>query len=601
MDGLFGSENQLWEPNRNNDVEKLAMTESGESINDIYTKEVVDEIFIFGNVYKSFLKLLEKLEEDEVIEEFLPFPYDWRYDVFTVATEPVVYANGETNLLVEEIKRLAEESHTKKVTIIGHSNGGLVAKALLHEYGDTELAGLVDKIVMVGTPQLGTPTAIGALLHGLEQNSALKLIIDESTAREVTRNMPGAYGLLPSRTYFEKYGDNIITSDSSLIAAPISSYGNMDDYNNFANFLIDKNSTRNTVTNISQPISLRAGLLSDTRTNQDILDNWVTPDGVDVYEIAGTGLATIRGFNYREFSCRNDNPYCVLIPFLKPMPRFTLEGDGTVVLNSAHAYEGLRERLVVDLKQEGAGLLNKEREHRNLTESKSVQTYLESVIKFPYLTDTLVATQFSQASRKFRLIGAHSPVSLFVRNSAGQEAGKVNGKIVEEITDASYFEFAGSKYIIVPAEDEVTVLLQGELDGRYSLTIEEFDADNEQTLVQEIIGATSTAGMLAEFDCVEGGCGKVVVDYDADGELDVEFGWSGGYQVVNQPSEIVVEDFEERAGSQSTGTRVGDWSGPSGLVAGATTSSQADEFLRMWNQLLEIQVMINELKLYYEQ
>jgi len=594
-----GSENQLWEPNRANDVELLGMTNTGASINDIYTKDVMDEIFVFGNIYKSFLKLLENLKEEESIHDYLPFAYDWRYDVFTVATEPIAYPDGQEKLLVEEAKRLAAESYTGKVTIIGHSNGGLVAKALLHEYGEGELAGLVDKVILVGTPQLGTPKAIGSLLHGLEQHSKLKVIFSEATSREATKYMPGAYGLLPTSKFFANSDESVITADNSLIATPISSYGDLSDHSTFIDFLSDNKSTRNTVTNLTQPISLETKLLAGIIEDQQILDNWVAPAGVEVYEVAGTGNPTIKGFHYREFSCKDSNEICVLRPFLKPVLKFTDEGDETVVLKSATAYEGSKTKLIVDLKDESAGIFNKNIEHANLTESDSVKTFLESAILYPYLTDTVVASEYSTISSRFTIIGVHSPVSIVVRNDQGKEVGKVNGEIKEEIVGASYVEFAGSKYVVIPAEEEISVLLQGETEGRYSLTIEELNEANEQTLLQEIIGATSTTGMIAEFSCVDAVCGEVVVDSDADGESDVRFDWSGSYHKLNSPVETIELSTEKRGSNKSSGTRVRDRINPTGLVAGATTINQDDELMRMWNLLLEIQAMIDELNVYY--
>jgi hypothetical protein len=173
----------------------------------------------------------------------------------------------------------------------------------------------------------------------------------------------------------------------------------------------------------------------------------------------------------------------------------------------------------------------------------------------------------------------------------------IDGEIKEEIIGSSYFEFAGSKYVIVPAEEDVSVLLQGEAEGRYSLTIEDLSKENGQVLLQEIIGATSTTEMIAGFDCVDGVCGEVYVDYDANGELDIKFDWFGNYQELNQTT-LVSDDKVSRTG-HSSATRVGDRQELVGVVAGATTIIQEEELLRMWNILVELQQEINELKVYY--
>jgi hypothetical protein len=96
------------------------------------------------------------------------------------------------------------------------------------------------------------------------------------------------------------------------------------------------------------------------------------------------------------------------------------------VLDSATAYEGDKTKLVVDLNSESAGLLNKDIKHGDLAESDSVQTFLESAILYPYLTDRIGTNQFGALSIKYTIIAVHSPVSIMVKNKEGQEVGRVN-------------------------------------------------------------------------------------------------------------------------------------------------------------------------------
>jgi hypothetical protein len=593
-DGLLGSENRLWEPNRNEDVRKLALTTEGESINTVYTADVLDELFSIDNVYKSFLKLLEDMEEDRLINEFVPFAYDWRYDVFTVASTPVLYPEGEEKSLIVEIKRLADASFTGKVTIIAHSNGGLVAKALLHQYGEGELAGLVDKVVMVGTPQLGTPKAIGSLLHGLDQSSPIGIWLNAGVVRDITLNMPGAYGLLPSSKYFAKYASDMITADDSELARPVSSYGDLDSYQNFIDFLLDTKSERNEVVNLTQPVTLRENLLGNTLAQQAILDQWTAPADVEVYEVVGTGNPTIDGFRYKEFKC-GENPHCILKPFLKVVPTFTVEGDGTVVLNSAAAYEGDGTRFIVNLPEE---TFFSPKTHVDLTESESVQTFLQSVVKYPYLTDGLVATEFANLQSQYTILGVHSPVSITVQDESGHMTGTLNGEIKQDIDNSFYFEFAGSKYVIMPKEESVSVQLLGEADGRYSLTIESLGIDG-QMLLQEIIGATTTNKLIATFDCNQSGCGGVNADYDGDEEIDAELGWTGEYQSLQPAIGQIEEEILPSIASQSSATRVSGRQTPAGIVAGISTQTDQSELEILWLLLLEIEKMIQELNVYY--
>jgi hypothetical protein len=142
------------------------------------------------------------------------------------------------------------------------------------------------------------------------------------------------------------------------------------------------------------------------------------------------------------------------------------------------------------------------------------------------------------------------------------------------------------------------VLLEGEESGRYSLTIEELSSDNEQVLVQEVLGATSTPGMVVGFNCADSFCSSAEIDYDADGQIEATFDWEGSYADVNPTlgQETVVTESRSKP---ITGTRVRQPSGPAGQVAGVYTSVTDENLLRMWAQVMEIKEEIEELKYYY--
>jgi hypothetical protein len=85
--GILGTEDQLWEPSNNEEVQTLALSENGTSIIDIRTQDIIDEAaisFIGGNIYKGFINFMDDLVESEIITAWQPFAYDWRYDVFDI-------------------------------------------------------------------------------------------------------------------------------------------------------------------------------------------------------------------------------------------------------------------------------------------------------------------------------------------------------------------------------------------------------------------------------------------------------------------------------------------------------------------------------------
>ncbi|MCA9362450.1 hypothetical protein KC906_03665, partial [Candidatus Kaiserbacteria bacterium] len=451
-----GDENRIWEPNIDADVEKLAMTENGSSVYQVYKKDVLDEVYGVDNVYKGFLKHLHNLQDDKVIKAYYPFAYDWRYDVFDVATRPVRLKDNQTQSLVNKVLDLAEESYTGKVTIVAHSNGGLVAKALLHEFGESELANKVDKLIMVGTPQLGTPKAIGSLLHGLDQGTPLGLIINRATVREVSRNMPGAYALLPSAKYFELATDVVVTTDGSEMAQSIAAYGDIQTAAALRSFLLDDKDRLDDAVTINDPLTLNPLMVESAIASHNILDNWVAPEGVEVYEVVGTGLPTVKGLEYREFSC-NTNPFCTIKPFMKPIPLETNQGDQTVVAISASGYRDNKITAYIDLKADGEGLTRSNREHKDLTDSKTVQDFITSVLKYPYLADSIHVPEFTEVSTSYTIIGGHSPITLTATDNQGNQVGIVDGEVRQDITGSQYFEFAGSKYLVIPNGVDYTV------------------------------------------------------------------------------------------------------------------------------------------------
>src|SRR3989344_2782811 len=224
-------EDQLWEPNIINisDFSELSLSSvTGESVNDdIYTKDIIDESYteLQGfNVYKNFIDFMNENVEEGLIEEWKALPYDWRLDFDQLLSSGKVIGGTEENPLIsytqgtsspyifQELERLVNSSRNGKVTLITHSNGGLLAKYLLNDIANPShpyhhLFTKVDKVIMVAAPQAGTPKAIEGLLHVDSTELGVKewgIIIDEAQSREFAENMLSAYNLLPSKKYFDR-------------------------------------------------------------------------------------------------------------------------------------------------------------------------------------------------------------------------------------------------------------------------------------------------------------------------------------------------------------------------------------------------------------
>src|SRR3989344_198050 len=126
----LGNEDELWVPTTNQDAEQLYMNDAGQSIDpNIYTRDIIDRTKYLFPIYEDFINFMDTdMVGGGIIHEWRPLPYDWRLSVDQAAALPSMKQN---------IEELANSSDSGKVTIIAHSNGGLVAKLLLN---DTDVA-----------------------------------------------------------------------------------------------------------------------------------------------------------------------------------------------------------------------------------------------------------------------------------------------------------------------------------------------------------------------------------------------------------------------------------------------------------------------------
>ncbi|MEN9560926.1 MAG: hypothetical protein RIQ56_199, partial [Candidatus Parcubacteria bacterium] len=362
---LYGIENgveeKFWEPGSDLDAQQLMMTPTGESQRgDIYTKDVLDNAYlpIKGNVYKSFVTDMDELKSNGTIKDWSAAAYDWR-----LLPDAIVSGGTQTGDMIsyliatsspyleQELRRLAVTSKSGKVTLVAHSNGGLIAKALLLRIGAAQTQALVDKVILVASPQVGTPQALAGLLHGHDQGlptRVLPVALSQNVARTVGDTMPGLYALLPSEAYFSVVQDHVAMFSTSTLIDWAAKYG-QEVHSQTAQheFLADSELRSQPLeSDLLNPTILNDTFLTHAETLHDELDGWTPPAGVKVIQIAGWGVpTTLTGIDYsRSF---HDGSLTVT-----PFPRFTIDGDGTVVTPSAlwlPASEQV-ERYWVDLK-----------------------------------------------------------------------------------------------------------------------------------------------------------------------------------------------------------------------------------------------------------
>ena len=483
---------RLWEPNANNDVEALYLNLDGTSIApDIFTEGVIDELFgSLGNIYKSFIADMNDLVAEGTINEWKAFPYDWRVDPMDIVEGNVEMSSGHYNML-EEVLHMASTSDTNKVTIIAHSNGGLVAKALIDKLRAEGKAGLVDQLILVASPQLGTPKVVSTLLHGDDLGLIESQFMDQVRQRTIAENMTSAYNMMPSNEYFARVIDPIIEFDPSTDSGQAIPQQLTDWINRYGHAVNTPAELRDFVSGgdgRSEPVNsdvltpnvLKEAQLAQADTNQVFYDAWQAPANIKVTQIVGWGLDTVRGMRYvaRERSVCILDPEtstpiaCPMTPYIDHEPIFTEDGDKTVVTPSASAMATSTYFLDLPLANRGPKV---NRVHSDILENQNIRDLLEQKIIDATSTPPKFITIVKQTTGpETRLrIRVLSPVSIFIADSLGSQTNLT----AENIPNSYYLEFGEGKYVGLDAEDTYTLKLEGLDTGTFTLQIDEISGD----------------------------------------------------------------------------------------------------------------------------
>jgi len=503
------------------------MTSTGESVNDISVGEPIRNAFIFFEIYDEFFNFLDSLESSNTITDWKSLPYDWRYDVYDVAVQDQSLADGSILNLANEIRTLAASSQTGKVTIIAHSNGGLVGKALIDELGAD--ASLVDKFIMVGTPQLGTPSAIAAMLHGTEQGlpiDSAPFAMSKATAREISENMPGAYGLLPLIGYFSRILDPVVLFDDFADTASFrNAYGKtINTAAELKSFLLGEGDGRAkpSSANTLVPTILNSTLLESASTTRNALESWVLPNGTETIQIVGWGLDTPKAVRYYQ-RCER-----FIGCFMDTKPEWTADGDRTVVAPSGAALPDA-ETYYLNLSAFN-NAYNTSWTHSNLLAASSTQDILKDIIlgesrSAPFIRTTQPTA--ADASKRLR-VSVHSPATLGVRDSQGRFTGIIPNPdpssdipiVIEEIPNSYYMEFGNGKYIGFDVNGTHDLILEGTGDGTFTLEIEEVEEGMPvSTATYSDVPVSPTTVATLTLENLENS-NDLILDHDGDGEAD---------------------------------------------------------------------------------
>ena len=550
MNNILGLEyeDKLWEPNASGDIPDIFMSEIGESINqNIYTRDLINEVTVFGvktiDVYKSFFNKLNEMVSDNKIAMWKAVAYDWRLSPLDIVNRGIEKANGSISYneeltedqipyIIDQLQKLRDSSSNGKVTIVTHSNGGLVSKALIDKLvemknnEESNLVDYIDNLIMVAPPLIGTPKATFGILHGYSQGMGLNILLGRKKARDFGQNLPGAYGLIPSEEYLSSVDTNLIVLDESL--DKLNNWRSIYDesintFEEFQSFLLgtEGNRAQSSYDDLVNPTILNETVLNKAKLLHSTIDNLEIPSTIQVYQIAGTGLPTAYNLEYKSKSecIIFINSICLKKKnVLSSDVGITSDGDGTVIAGSALFGEGNDYYLNLSAHNEN----NSNKDHLNIFEVPVLFDFINNIMKSdPNLPEYITVDKPAPAD--YTVLKMRSPVAIDIYNADGLHTGIVENNdpdldIIEEgIPNSSYIEIGEEKYIIVPKEGDYKLKLTGLSGGIFTLEQEQIinDLPGESVIWRDI---PTTSFLRGEVDITDNNLAtNISLDIDNDG------------------------------------------------------------------------------------
>ncbi len=580
-----GTGKEVWLPDNDATADELRLNADGTSVNpDITASGVLAQAGPAQLNHVIYANLLQEMGDWETTYHITATstPYDWRLDYDTLLNNGRKLADGHISYLqapetghdpylIETLKQLAATSKTGKVTIIAHSNGGLLAKALMQKLGDAETVRLIDDVILVASPQLGTPLAVWSLLNG--HDAGILNALSDEKARSLSLNMPMTYSLLPSSPYFTYVDDPVVTISSSALPSWASAYGSVMHWaQGLYNFITDSAGTRAAPAydDLVDPQIGNAALLARAQAAHVILDSWTLPPSVHLYTIAGWGNETFASVNYYgipetiSFCAQLTGSTCAyygheIVMSTTTSPRMVIDGDGTVIAPSASWASGAAnaQRYWVNLDDYNGWLEHQSgiadalwgTHHENIFNIPQLRTLLISIItasatpSLPQYISTSTPAYTGDMDRLHFVL--HSPLTLGFIDTSGNYTGFTATTTEFNIPGVDYERFGEVQWLSVPKSLAGQVVMRGTGSGSFALDIESQHGDTviASTTFAAIPSATSTVATLTIDPSIDPTASSTLeVDYDDNGKIDSRYEARQGSMVIADvvPPEAVI-------------------------------------------------------------
>lgn len=369
--------------------------------------------------------------------DLFTFPYDWRYGV-----------TGGDGLNVKALKQKIADilvvTGSDKVDIVAHSTGGLMVKKYVME---NPLEHHIDKLVFVGVPNLGAPQAIKVLLQG--DNFGVPGLNDDEI-RKITQNMPVAYDLMPSQSYFDASGSFLSVRKQDKLGLETNSALNM---GGVREYLVNTKGLSGAAYDTAQ--SMYAASFNNFKPEDH---------HIDAYNIVGCKTATLGSIIDFEQQYKVTTPEVSLLPSI-------ITGDGTVPSQSADS-------LSIDVNKRYYAIKTN---HGRMLSASGVRQQITNILTGSHLDvgkNVISSGKLKDDTDRCHLSGMwlmmFSPVDITIYDKNGNRLGFATDRSIENSIPGADFEVFGEhKFIYVPTDEGETydVVLMGTGNGTYTLKV----------------------------------------------------------------------------------------------------------------------------------
>lgn len=423
------------------------------------------------------------------------FGYDWRRDI----TE----TSSQLNAFID-----AHRSNGK-VNIIAHSMGGLVSRNYIL---DQNSAAKVDNLFILGTPFLGTTQVftpfyfgddmgINDKVHDMGLPSFMWLINDQKV-KQVIRNWPGEYEILPGQRFYTLYPDGYIQEDRD-IDGDGKSLGklNYDQTNNMLSRLLNSKL-----------------VTKGNEFHTQAFDGFVTNTyGVHVYLIVGVGYGTKERIRFWQ-----DQSWGGLVTN-KHASWWYSNGDGTVLQRSSDLHDASNDF------RGTAQVYYLNTEHGVLPLNTNAQQQIMRIISG---VTTPINDQISTVPDKWPMTGkwveVNSPVDLHIYDAVGNHLGPTpQGTIEYGIPNAQYDVIGHDKSTFVSDGIKYTVVLTATGSGDFDLRL------------RNVQGSILTTALYKDIPVRLNSTAKVQLDFNTSLLMAIDQDGDGIFETTRPPTAVL--------------------------------------------------------------